>query len=106
MERYDIIHMKNLSYILQTYTMHGAVGPDRGIIPRVIENVFENKNSPECKAKEHVDISMSCIEIYQEKLIDLLLASTSMTPTLTQNSLRIRQHPGGEVWIEVNLVSS
>jgi hypothetical protein len=82
--------------------MHGTDGADRGIIPRVIENVFENINSPDSKNKEHVDISMSCIEIYQEKLIDLLLPSSSSGPGVTQNALRIRQHPGGEVWVEVS----
>ena len=79
--------------------MHGAGGDERGIIPRVIESVFETINSPEQSLKEHVDISMSCVEIYQEKLSDLLTAAP--VPGVSEPSLRIRQYPGGEVWVEV-----
>ena len=82
--------------------MHGASqGSDRGIIPRAIESIFERVQAS--KTSERVDIAMSCVEIYQEKLFDLLLTREDMGYGCPETPLRIRQHPDGEVWVEVSL---
>ena len=97
----------------KTFTMQG-IGKEesRGIVYRVVEELFHllpisttpisptktttNNNSDNNKAF----MALSCLEIYQERLIDLLLPSNSNAHLQRQRSLRIRQRPDGSVWVE------
>jgi hypothetical protein len=67
---------------------------DRGIVPRLAEMIFEEyKDVP-----DQVLVSLSCLEIYQEKLRDLL---PSQGDSSVSRSLRIRQDAKRGIWIEV-----
>jgi hypothetical protein len=76
--------------------MNGSDG-DLGIIPRAVETVFELIS---ISSKYKTTVSLSCLEIYQEKLCDLLNDTPVSFPN-TQTPLRIRQTSLGSVWVEV-----
>lgn len=79
--------------------MNGASdGSNQGIIPRAIETIFELISS---STKHKTTISLSCLEIYQEKLFDLLNESAGQVPHTAEIPLRIRQTSLGSVWVEV-----
>jgi hypothetical protein len=78
--------------------MYGnGIGDDRGIVSRVVEDILKYVN--ENTNTKSFDITFSCLELYQEKLFDLLRSNTNdfVKPT----PLRIRQHTCGGVWVEV-----
>jgi len=98
----------------KTHTLVGCYKDNskRGLISRVIEQIFSfetesssNSGSPSSR----VHVSLSCLEIYQERVIDLLSASNATTKmpiggvTIASNTglnLRIRETPGKGVWVE------
>eukprot|EP00392_Amoebophrya_sp_AT5.2_P011327 g11404.t1 len=47
-------------------------GPDAGLVPRLITNLFQRMSSPEHKAMWKEKITVSYLEIYNEQLRDLL----------------------------------
>ncbi|XP_075241772.1 kinesin heavy chain-like [Convolutriloba macropyga] len=53
----------------KTYTMEGEKGEDRGIIPRIIEDLWEHS-----KESKQIDLNIKAayFEIYNEKIRDLL----------------------------------
>eukprot|EP00055_Hartaetosiga_balthica_P015589 m.92959 g.92959 ORF g.92959 m.92959 type:complete len:1184 (+) comp8904_c2_seq2:131-3682(+) len=65
----------------KSYTMVGY-GANDGVIPRLCKDLFERTNAP--NVDYHVTFSM--LEIYNERIRDLLSAGGS-------NGLRLRQHP-------------
>lgn len=84
----------------KTYTMFGSSNKDEGIISRSILYILSYAENSSHSRK--IDISLSCLELYQEKLIDLLRSSPQNQPisSYNENHLRIRQLPKGGVWIE------
>lgn len=87
-----------LNSIGKTYTMHGIEGrsEEEGIIPRTIQTLFQ---LIEQSTKVKASFSVSCLEIYQEKLFDLLSENSSRLPN-SDIPLRIRQTAVGSVWVE------
>jgi hypothetical protein len=78
--------------------MHGSEGENQGIIPRAITTLCE---TVEYSSKMRANMTLSCLEIYQEKLFDLLNENTSNFPNTGDVPLRIRQTSLGSVWVEV-----
>lgn len=69
----------------KTFTMEGQLGtPSRGVIPRIVETIFESIENSE----EHMEytVKVSHIEIYMERIKDLLDPS--------KTNLRIRENKG------------
>lgn len=84
--------------------MHGNDGiNNQGIIPRTIQTLFQlTEQSLSSSSKIKSTFSISCLEIYQEKLFDLLNENISKSSnTTTDIPLRIRQTSIGSVWVEV-----
>lgn len=93
----------------KTWTMQGNMSAnasnDKGIVPRTAEAIFD-----EVARNTHMtdyDIKLSVMEIYKERLIDLLSISSSSSSTGSNNSLlRIREQQnqnssfGTGVWVE------
>ena len=67
---------------------------DRGIIPRVCESLFariaESDGAPLPGGAPAFSVECSYMEIYNEKVRDLLVPTTANT---AQKSLRVREHP-------------
>ena len=78
-------------------------GNEQGIIPRTIHTLFE---IIEQSSKIKASLSVSCLEIYQEKLFDLLNENNSKLPNSSDIPLRIRQTTIGSVWVEVIFIST
>lgn len=70
----------------KTFTMFGTPS-DPGIIPRACSHIFQQKEEV-----EDVTVKCSFIEIYREKIRDLLVKSSS--------DLRVRQDPHKGVYVE------
>ena len=80
----------------KTYTMYGTdlVDEDnQGIIPRVINKIFEFINAEENKEIKF-ELKFSMLEIYQEGLYDLL------NPETKSSDLRIKEHNKKGIYIE------
>ena len=87
--------------------MHGGGGDtedSRGVVPRAMEVVFAQIQSEKQNGTGKIELAISCLEIYQEKLFDLL-QEENKAPSHSANhsNLRIRQRQNGEVWVEVRL---
>ena len=83
----------------KTYTMQGVISQndDKGIISRTAETILSTTVATAAASTEHsYRILLSCMEIYQEKLIDLLPVDRKTEST----ALRIRQQSNGEVWVQ------
>ena len=82
----------------KTYCMEGKMNGDsaaRGIVPRTIDHLFGfiNEAFPPCAdAGNSCEVRLSVMQIYQEKLMDLLLSSSSARDS---NQLRIREYISG-----------
>lgn len=104
MKLFYFIYFIILHYLLgKTFTMNGILDDNntnrninQGIIPRAIETIFELIT---LSNKYKITINLSCLEIYQEKLYDLL-NETSFTFPNNDIPLRIRQTSLGSVWVE------
>ncbi|CAK9808757.1 Kinesin-like protein KIF16B [Anthophora plagiata] len=69
----------------KTYTMMGTK-EDPGLIPRLCEGLFE-RIEEERKNEKYYHVSVSYLEIYNERVRDLLKPSSSTS------GLRVREHP-------------
>lgn len=78
----------------KTYTMMGSETP--GIIPRSIDEIFKVAAARETDGWT-TTFSVSSVQIYMEKILDLL-AGGSFNPD-TEHSLRIRQR-GSDIYVE------
>ena len=74
----------------KTYTMFGE-SKAKGVIPRCAEAIFDGIANSEAEVDE-VFIKLAFVEIYQEKIRDLL--------NPTGQALRIREKPDGSTYIE------
>lgn len=87
--------------------MHGGSSDakeTRGVVPRAMEVVFQNMRDESEAGSGRIELTISCLEIYQEKLFDLLQDENKTGGKSTSNSnLRIRQRQNGEVWVEVRI---
>ena len=85
----------------KTFTMFG---PDlfdedlRGIIPRAAEDIF-NKIE-DCQEDIEFDIRCSMLEIYKEKLRDLLWLSNNMGGIEESPQLKIKENPLRGIYID------
>ena len=84
----------------KTYTMGsgytlGVGVEDLGMIPRVIELIFREKEKR--KASAEITIKCSFLEIYNEELIDLLDCAATLTPQ--KKDLHIREEKNGVISI-------
>lgn len=73
----------------KTFTMIGGANETRGLAPRAVQELFaklKNVNDDTCEVK------VALLEIYHEKLSDLLTDSTE--------NLAIRQSATGDIWVE------
>ncbi len=67
----------------KSYTMNGTID-NKGLIPRICEglfNIMENDTN-----NNQVKIEVSYMEIYNEKVLDLL------DPSGVKNNLKVREH--------------
>lgn len=74
----------------KTYTIHGDSESAKGVVPRAVEDLFATLNSD---AETNYTIKCSMVELYMDKLNDLLSGESS-------NSLEIRQTPGNGTTIQ------
>lgn len=83
----------------KTYTMSGVYDDEinEGIIPRAVSQIFEYIHIAE-EHKEFV-VSASMVEIYMEKLRDLLVTEGESINAINKN-LNIREDKQGKVYIE------
>lgn len=95
----------------KTHTLQGKPGPlTRGILPRTVEDIFQQFSSlSNAEEPTLCELRVSIMEIYQERLRDLLVAqgAASLTSSWGGQSgpgatdpLRIRQKADGGVWVE------
>eukprot|EP00041_Stephanoeca_diplocostata_P020659 m.466997 g.466997 ORF g.466997 m.466997 type:complete len:1197 (-) comp21631_c0_seq6:406-3996(-) len=97
----------------KTYTMEGAQGDDRGIIPRACEHIFNHIKSLKTTSTKFL-VRVSFLQIYNEKITDLLQPSRrkhshaardgERTPRSDSRSakasLAIREDTHGDVYVE------
>jgi hypothetical protein len=82
----------------KTYTIQGAEAANtQGVVPRVAEMIFARCAEPGCGGME---VYVSFLEIYQEKLRDLLLVQKPAAATATSRGLRIRETAKSGIWVE------
>ena len=80
----------------KTYTMMGYQ-QDPGLIPRMCGAVFAVSADDVSKASTLMSVECSYMEIYNERVIDLLDSSGRPPP---EGGLRVRQHPSTGVFVE------
>ncbi|XP_053917049.1 kinesin-like protein KIF16B isoform X4 [Cuculus canorus] len=78
----------------KSYTMMGNVG-DEGLIPRICEGLFSKISEKTKRNEASFRTEVSYLEIYNERVRDLLRQKSSKT-----NSLRIREHPKEGPYVE------
>ena len=94
----------------KTYTLTGTK-EEQGIAPRVAKYIFdtldsrrERFNSRQNERLREVgdEVTLSCLEIYQERLVDLLMQKQAVASAsdLTRG-LRIRENKKLGIWVEV-----
>ena len=78
----------------KTHSMMGSgMGEQRGLIPRLCEEIVSRTESHHQADSSHTySISMSFLEIYQEKVKDLI--------NPTAQNLRVREHPSRGVYVD------
>ena len=79
----------------KTHSLLGGSGERRGLTPRLLEDLFARSAS--CHDRS-IDMYFSCLEIYQERLYDMLCEDVQRNKSGTE--LRIRQHLNGDIWVE------
>jgi len=81
----------------KSYSMTGY-GENKGILPRACAEIFKrvdaSKQDPSVKVEHTVELSM--LEIYNEKVQDLLVKPNSRP----KDGLQVRQHPTKGVYVE------
>ncbi|TPX35272.1 hypothetical protein SmJEL517_g02217 [Synchytrium microbalum] len=75
----------------KTYSMFGF-GPNRGIVPQVCEDIFKRMSANKDPNVSY-QLTLSMLEIYQERVRDLLGPDTA-------NNLPVRQHPKLGFYVE------
>lgn len=70
----------------KSYTMMGSQA-EQGIIPRLCNNLFERITAAESSGESQTKVEVSYMEIYNEKVFDLL----DLTAT-TKQGLKVREH--------------
>ncbi|NXG22151.1 KI16B protein, partial [Grallaria varia] len=78
----------------KSYTMMGNAG-DAGLIPRICEGLFNKISEKTKRNKASFRTEVSYLEIYNERVRDLLRRKSSKT-----NNLRIREHPKEGPYVE------
>ncbi|XP_015666556.1 kinesin-like protein KIF16B isoform X2 [Protobothrops mucrosquamatus] len=78
----------------KSYTMMGNAG-DTGLIPRICEGLFNRVNEKTRWNEASFRTEVSYLEIYNERVRDLLRRKSSET-----NNLRIREHPKEGPYVE------
>ncbi|ETE73225.1 Kinesin-like protein KIF16B, partial [Ophiophagus hannah] len=78
----------------KSYTMMGNAG-DTGLIPRICEGLFKRVNEKTRWNEASFRTEVSYLEIYNERVRDLLRRKSSKT-----NNLRIREHPKEGPYVE------
>ncbi|XP_053140513.1 kinesin-like protein KIF16B isoform X5 [Hemicordylus capensis] len=78
----------------KSYTMMGNTG-DAGLIPRICEGLFNRINEKTRWNEASFRTEVSYLEIYNERVRDLLRRKSSKT-----NNLRIREHPKEGPYVE------
>ncbi|XP_008113218.2 kinesin-like protein KIF16B isoform X2 [Anolis carolinensis] len=78
----------------KSYTMMGNAG-DVGLIPRICEGLFNRINEKTRWSEASFRTEVSYLEIYNERVRDLLRRKSSKT-----NNLRIREHPKEGPYVE------
>ncbi|XP_042317739.1 kinesin-like protein KIF16B isoform X4 [Sceloporus undulatus] len=78
----------------KSYTMMGNAG-DAGLIPRICEGLFNRINEKTRWNEASFRTEVSYLEIYNERVRDLLRRKSSKT-----NNLRIREHPKDGPYVE------
>ena len=76
----------------KTHSLLGGSGDKRGLTPRLLEDLFEQGES--CYDRS-MEMYFSCLEIYQERLYDMISEENRR-----RAELRIRQHLNGDIWVE------
>eukprot|EP00466_Bigelowiella_natans_P012990 jgi/Bigna1/57576/fgenesh1_pm.20_\ len=71
----------------KSYTMMGADGEQRGIIPRLSEALFERGSTDYCKGMSY-KVELSYLEIYSERIRDLLSPNANK-----KKGLKVREDP-------------
>ncbi|XP_075605851.1 kinesin-like protein KIF16B isoform X9 [Balearica regulorum gibbericeps] len=78
----------------KSYTMMGDAG-DAGLIPRICEGLFSKISEKTKRNEASFRTEVSYLEIYNERVRDLLRRKSSKT-----NNLRIREHPKEGPYVE------
>ncbi|NXN34143.1 KI16B protein, partial [Nycticryphes semicollaris] len=78
----------------KSYTMMGNAG-DAGLIPRICEGLFSKISEKAKRNEASFRTEVSYLEIYNERVRDLLRRKSSKT-----NNLRIREHPKEGPYVE------
>ncbi|KAM6278988.1 kinesin-like protein KIF16B isoform 2-T2 [Porphyrio hochstetteri] len=78
----------------KSYTMMGNTG-DAGLIPRICEGLFSKISEKTKRNEASFRTEVSYLEIYNERVRDLLRRKSSKT-----NNLRIREHPKEGPYVE------
>ncbi|XP_065595605.1 kinesin-like protein KIF16B isoform X3 [Cyrtonyx montezumae] len=78
----------------KSYTMMGNAG-DAGLIPRICEGLFSKISEKTKRSEASFRTEVSYLEIYNERVRDLLRRKSSKT-----NNLRIREHPKEGPYVE------
>ncbi|XP_055581871.1 kinesin-like protein KIF16B isoform X2 [Falco cherrug] len=78
----------------KSYTMMGNAG-DAGLIPRICEGLFSKISEKTKRNEASFRTEVSYLEIYNERVRDLLRRKSSKT-----NNLRIREHPKDGPYVE------
>ncbi|XP_074944367.1 kinesin-like protein KIF16B isoform X5 [Phalacrocorax aristotelis] len=78
----------------KSYTMMGNAG-DAGLIPRICEGLFSRISEKTKRNEASFRTEVSYLEIYNERVRDLLRRKSSKT-----NNLRIREHPKEGPYVE------
>eukprot|EP00954_Amorphochlora_amoebiformis_P012643 989094-Amorphochlora_amoeboformis.AAC.1 len=73
----------------KSFSMMGPPGENRGIIPRLSEALFDRAAKTETKGMTY-KVELSYLEIYSEKIRDLLAPNSSQNP---RKNLKIREDP-------------
>ncbi|KAH7123790.1 kinesin family protein-like protein [Dendryphion nanum] len=76
----------------KSYSMMGY-GEDAGVIPKICQNMFERIESMQSDKDVSCTVEVSYLEIYNERVRDLLNPST-------KGNLRVREHPSTGPYVE------